>query len=129
MKVALSALKQLLLDFITNNQSSSSEKFFGLTSGSPLCSNLDGTPMSSRTSFLGGSLIPALPDVLVREQIWPLLASAPSMNRLLQLHRVSFAWRRFVGSTIEWGVLTFTFLDSQGYCTYVLRHQMVDFDI
>lgn len=57
-----------------------------------------------------GSLISALPDEVVKERVWPVLAGSPSL--LLRLRCASKQWNRFIETTVEWNALRFTLLDS-----------------
>lgn len=61
-----------------------------------------------------GSLIPSLPDQVVREGIWPILANSPSVLQFLQLRRVSRRWNSFISTTPEWNAVNFVELDSSG---------------
>lgn len=71
------------------------------------------------------SLIPCLPDVMVRDRIWAFLINSPSILLLLHLSQVNSSWRRFVERTPEWSSLVCVFLDSTGYLSSVTRHGLV----
>ena len=74
-----------------------------LTGGSEDWENTD-----SRSPL--GTLIPTLPDGLVEERVWPMLAQYPEL--LPRLCCVNRRWRSFVGDTLEWGALTFIVHDT-----------------
>lgn len=57
------------------------------------------------------NLIPALPDQVVRERVWPVLMRSPSATQLFRLRCVSRHWSRFVDTTLEWNALGFIMLD------------------
>lgn len=77
----------------------------------------DALPLSELVDPIG-CLIPLLPDVVVREQIWSALMSPPSVPLLLRLRHVSKSWDSFVVTTVEWNVWTLVRLDSPGYLRY-----------
>lgn len=70
------------------------------------------------------SLIPLLPDAVVRDRVLSTLMSSPSVPLLLQLRRISGPWNRFVTTTVEWNVWVFVRLDSQGYYQYVVARSL-----
>lgn len=78
------------------------------------------SPLSVAAISSDGSLMPPLPDGIVRDRIWVALMSPPSVLLLLRLRHVSTSWSRFVATTIEWNAWVFVRLDSLGYCRYTV---------
>ncbi|KAG0585598.1 hypothetical protein KC19_2G024100 [Ceratodon purpureus] len=72
-----------------------------------------------------GSLIPSLPDAVVREQVWPVLVSNPSVTQLLHFWHINSSWSRFVGSTLEWKTLIFVMLDFPEYLQHVRQQGLI----
>lgn len=58
------------------------------------------------TSALEVSLVPPVPDVVVRESVWPALMNPSSVQLLLLLCNVNGPWSRFVVTTLEWSPWT-----------------------
>lgn len=85
-----------------------------LAEGDPVSSVSGGLPVA------GDSLIPLLPDVVVRDGVWSALMVSPSVLLLYRLRCVSSPWKRFLITTVEWNVWVFMKLDSQDYCMYVV---------
>lgn len=73
-------------------------------------------------SVSSGSLIPFLPDEIIEGQVWHLLANPPSVPLLMNLRHLNASWRRFVGDTVEWKVLSMLWSPEQGYKGYILRN-------
>lgn len=71
------------------------------------------------------SLIPPLPDVIIKQIIWPMLMSQPSVQLLLLLRRVSRPWNQFVLTTLEWNSWTFIRLDALGYSRYAVVNRLI----
>lgn len=61
------------------------------------------------------TLLPPLNDELVLHRIWPLLHRRVNVSLLWRLRRVNRAWKRKVGTTLEWSALEMVRLDSPGY--------------
>ena len=61
------------------------------------------------------TLLPPLSDELVFLHIWPLLHERVNVSLLWGLRRVNRAWKRKVGTTLEWAALEFVRVDSPGY--------------
>ncbi|KAG0561210.1 hypothetical protein KC19_9G045600 [Ceratodon purpureus] len=83
----------------------------------------DGSPQGVAEPI--GSLIPSLPDTIVREQVWPKLVSNPSVTQLLQFRHINSSWSQFVGATLEWRALIFVMLDFPGYLQQVRQHGLI----
>lgn len=80
---------------------------------------------SGRDLSVRGALIPALPDSVVRDEVWPMLMSSPTVSLLLPLRQVNLSWNRFISSTIEWSALTFILLDAPGYLNYAMQNRLL----
>lgn len=63
-----------------------------------------------------GNLIPALPDHLVAEHVWPVVATSPLP--LLRLRLVSRRWKTFIDTTVEWHALSLVLRDFPGLRKY-----------
>lgn len=80
-----------------------------------------GDPVDSRGSSISvpvddvGDLIPPLPDTLVQNHVWPLLADCPSVTLLVFLRSVNSSWCRFLETSVEWNALRFLHLDTPGF--------------
>jgi hypothetical protein len=116
-------LRQAFLDTLGTNGSPHGEGTHDCEVGAGLSSFDDsgGVPVADpgESSGSGGSLIPSLSDELVRERIWPALVTPPSISMLLGLRHLSTSWNHFVGNTLEWNALSFMWLDSTGYYSYI----------
>lgn len=80
------------------------------------------TVSSAELSVSSDLLIPSLPDELIVGHVWPLLTKPPSVSLLMKLRRLNVSWRRFVGGTVEWKVLSMLWSPEQGYNGYILRN-------
>jgi hypothetical protein len=61
------------------------------------------------------TLRPPLSDELVLSQIWPLLHKRVNVSLLWRLRKVNRAWKKKVGTTLEWAALEFVRIDSPGF--------------
>lgn len=118
-------LKRCFLDTSRESQPSGRVETFGCESGAGPSSALCSSDTSDGASRSRGVLIPSLPDDIVRDRVWPALVSSPSVSLLLNLRHLNTSWSRFVGGTLEWKALTFLWLDSPGYYSYILRHKII----
>ena len=72
----------------------------------------------------GRTLLPPLSDELVLSRVWPLLHKRVNISLLWRLRRVNRAWKREVGTTIEWAALEMVRVDSPGLLRYLaVRHE------
>lgn len=65
------------------------------------------------------TLLPPLSDRLVLERIWPLLHKRVNVSLLWRLRRVSRAWKRNVGVSLEWAALEVVRIDAPGLIRYL----------
>ena len=71
---------------------------------------------SDRDSLIGeATLLPPLSDELVFSQIWPLLHKKVNVSLLWRLRKVNRAWKKKVGTSLEWAALEFVRVDSPGF--------------
>lgn len=61
------------------------------------------------------TLLPPLSDELVLSRIWPLLHKRVNVSLLWRLRRVKRAWKRKVGTTVEWAALEMVRVDLPGF--------------
>ena len=62
----------------------------------------------------GRTLLPPLSDELMLGRVWPLLHRRVNISLLWWLRRVNKAWKRQVGTTVEWAALEMVRVDSPG---------------
>ena len=75
---------------------------------------------SGREKLSGeATLLPPLSDELVFLHIWPLLHQRVNVSLLWRLRRVNRAWKKKVGTTLEWAALEFVRIDSPGYLRFL----------
>ena len=73
----------------------------------------------------GRTLLPPLSDELVLGRIWPLLHRRVNISLLWRLRRVNRAWKKNVGTTVEWAALEMVRIDSLGLLQYLaVRHEL-----
>ena len=78
--------------------------------------NVQAKEESSREKLIGeATLLPPLSDELVLSQIWPLLHKRVNVSLLWRLRKVNRAWKKKVGTTLEWAALEFVRIDSPGF--------------
>lgn len=70
---------------------------------------------------VGCSLLPPLPDTVVKIHIFPRLVESVGPSMLWRLRRVNRTWYDFVGSLLEWCALEFVRLDAPGYLRKVAK--------
>ena len=78
--------------------------------------NVQAKEESSREKLIGeATLLPPLSDELVLSQIWPLLHKRVNVSLLWRLRKLNRAWKKKVGTTLEWAALEFVRIDSPGF--------------
>jgi hypothetical protein len=65
------------------------------------------------------TLLPPLSDELVLSRIWPRLHQRVNVSLLWRLRRVNRAWRRKVGTSLEWAALEIVRIDTPGLFRYL----------
>ena len=81
-----------------------------------------GQPLHERVdeeSIGEAKLLPPLSDEIVLNRIWPFLHREVNVSLMWRLRRVSRAWKRSVGTTLEWAALEVVRVDSPGYVQYL----------
>lgn len=70
------------------------------------------------------TLMPPLNDELVLHRIWPLLHRRVSVSLLWRLRRVNRAWKRKIGTTVEWSALEMVRIDSPGFLRFLAANRV-----